>query len=105
MPTAYSPGGGRSKSTLGAQQRVGDLDQDAGAVAGVRLGAGGAAVVQVVQRGEALRRRCRATAAAAGVGHEGDAAGVLVVRRVVEAARRPGPRRTALRTVDGRRGR
>ena len=37
-----------------AQERVGDLDQDAGAVAGVRLGAGGAAVVEVAQRGERL---------------------------------------------------
>ena len=55
MPTEYSPIGGRSKSTLGAQQGVGDLGEDARAVAGVRLGAGGAAVVEVVQRGEALR--------------------------------------------------
>ena len=39
---------------LGAQQGVGDLGEDAGAVTGVRLGAGGAAVVEVVQRGEAL---------------------------------------------------
>ena len=84
MPTEYSPSGGRSKSTLGAQQRVGDLGQDAGAVTGVRLGAGGAAVVEVVQRREALGDDA-AGAAAAGVGHEGDAAGVLVVRRVVEA--------------------
>ena len=61
MPTAYSPIGGRSKSTLGAQQGVGDLGEDAGAVAGVRLGAGGAPVVEVVQRGEALRRRWRAS--------------------------------------------
>ena len=59
MPTEYSPSGGRSKSTLGAQQGVGDLGEDARAVAGVRLGAGGAAVVEVVQRGQALRRRWR----------------------------------------------
>ena len=37
-----------------AQERVGDLEQDAGAVAGVRLGAGGAAVVEVAQGGDAL---------------------------------------------------
>ena len=37
-----------------AQERVGDLEQDAGAVAGVDLGAGGAAVVEVAQRGERL---------------------------------------------------
>ena len=36
----------------GPQERVGHLEQDAGAVAGVGLGAGRAAVVEVAQRGE-----------------------------------------------------
>ena len=68
----------------GAQERVGHLQQDPGAVTGVGLGAGGAAVVEVAQRG-------------AGLGHdvvaglarqrrdEGDTAGVVLVARVVEA--------------------
>ena len=36
-----------------AQEAVGDLDEDAGAVAGVGLGAGRAAVLEVGQRDEA----------------------------------------------------
>ena len=50
---------GSSKSHDLAQERVRDLHQDAGAVTGVRLGAGGAAVLEVAQRGERLGRRCR----------------------------------------------
>ena len=38
-----------------AQEPIGDLDQDAGAVAGVDLAAAGAAVLEVVQQLEALR--------------------------------------------------
>ena len=43
-----------------AQQRVGDLDQAAGAVAHQRVGADGAAVVEVDQDLQALARRWRA---------------------------------------------
>jgi hypothetical protein len=50
VPTAYDPAGGRSKSTDLAQEAVGDLGEDAGAVADQRVGAGGAAVVEVGQR-------------------------------------------------------
>ena len=39
---------------LGAQERVRDLDQDAGAVPGARVGTRGAAVVEVAQRLQAL---------------------------------------------------
>ena len=66
-----------------AQERVGDLHQDAGAVAGVGLGAGGAAVVEVAQGGEGLGHDV--VAGLAGQGRdEGDAAGVVLVARVVE---------------------
>ena len=54
MPTAYAPAAGRSKSTTVAEERVRDLSQDAGAVAGVGLGAGGAAVLEVAQGGQGL---------------------------------------------------
>ena len=83
VPTAYVLAAGSSKSTTVAQERVGDLDQDAGAVAGVGLGAGGAAVVEVAQRGERLGHDVVAGHAGQGR-HEGDAAGVVLVARVVE---------------------
>ena len=87
-----------------AQERVGDLGEDARAVAGVGLGAGGAAVVEVAQRGEGLvddlvgRRAGQRR-------HEGDAAGVVLVPAVVQTlglaacavSHRPRP------LVDGRR--
>ena len=57
--------------------------QDARAVAGVGLGAGGAAVLEVAQRGQRLVDDVVAGAAGQG-GHEGDATGVVLVRRVVE---------------------
>jgi hypothetical protein len=72
---------------LGAQQRVGDLREDAGAVAGVRLGAGRTAVVEVVQGGQP-RGHDLPRGTTLHVGDEGDATGVLVVGRVVQAGRR-----------------
>ena len=54
MPVAYAPTGGSSKSTTVAVERVGDLEQDAGTVAGVGLGTGRAAVVQAAHRREGL---------------------------------------------------
>ena len=67
-----------------AEEGVGDLGEDARAVAGVGLGAGGAAVFQVPQNGECLvdQRVARLTGER---GHEADAAGVVLVARVVEA--------------------
>ena len=67
----------------GAEELVRDLGEDAGAVAGVRLGAGGAAVLEVLERGDGLLddlvgllpRHLR---------DEGDAAGVLLELGVVE---------------------
>ena len=69
-----------------AQERVGHLDEDAGAVAGVDLGAGRAAMVEAAERAEggvddvaALR--------AGDVDDEADAAGIVLEARVVEAVR------------------
>ena len=67
----------------GAEERVGDLHQDAGAVTGVRLGARGAAVLQVAQGGEGLHQDLVAGLTGQG-GDEGHATGVVLVARVVE---------------------
>ena len=69
-----------------AEEGVGDLNQDAGAVAGVRLCPGRAPVVEVAQRGEALGDQVVAGAAVE-VAHEGDAAGVVFGFGAVEAHR------------------
>jgi hypothetical protein len=87
MPTPYSPGGGSSTPLAGhlfAVQRVGHLDQDAGAVAHQLVGAHRAAVVQVLQD---LQRMGDDGVAllALDVRHEADAAGVVLMRRVVQA--------------------
>ncbi len=66
-----------------AQERVRDLEQDAGAVAGVHLGAGRAAVVEVAQRGERLAHDVVARLAGES-GHERDPAGVVLEPRVVQ---------------------
>ena len=57
MPTPYAPALGSFTPWLRhllAEEGVGDLDQQARAVAVQRIGAGGAAVAQVVQDREAL---------------------------------------------------
>jgi hypothetical protein len=69
-----------------AQERVGQLNQDAGAVTAGRLGAGGAAVLEVGQRGQGIADD-RVTAAAQDVGHHGDAARVVLAGRVVQPGR------------------
>ena len=76
-------GGGRSKSTTARRKRVGDLEQDAGAVTRVGLGAHGAAVLEVAQRGERLGHDVVAGHAGQG-GDEGDTARVVLVAAVVE---------------------
>ena len=69
-----------------AEERVRDLQQDAGAVTRVRVRAGGATMLEVAERLEALLddgvRRL-----APELGDQRDAAGVVFVVRVVEAAR------------------
>ena len=84
MPDGVGPARRQLEVDDLAQERVRDLDQDAGAVAGVGLGAGGAAVVEVAQGGEGLVDDVVARRATQG-GHEGDAAGVVLVLRPVEA--------------------
>ena len=66
------------------QEPVGHLHEHARAVAGVGLAAHGAAVVEVAQRGEAVGDDLVAGHAGEGRDH-GDAAGVVLVPRVVHA--------------------
>jgi hypothetical protein len=91
--------GGQLEAELGgdlAQERVGHLEQDPGAVTGVDLGAGGAAVVEVAQGGERLGHDVVAGLTGQGR-HHGDTAGVLLVARVVETLRRREVRRERVR--------
>jgi hypothetical protein len=77
---------GKLEAGPGAQEGVGDLGEDAGAVAGVGLRAGGAAVLQVAQDGQCLLDD--AVLGLAGERRdETHAAGVVFVARVVEALR------------------
>ena len=76
-------GRGQLEAGLGAQQRVGQLEQDACTVAGGGLGTRGAAVVEVGQRGQAVGDDAVGTAPA-DVGHHGHTAGVLLGLRVVQ---------------------
>ena len=74
----------------GDEEAVRDLHQDAGAVAGVDLGARGAAVGQALQHGEAAVDDV-VVRTPVEIGHHADATGVVLVCRVVEASghRRP----------------
>ena len=63
-----------------AEEPVRHLDQDAGAVAGVRLAAAGAAVQQVDEDLQRLRATIACERAALDVDDEPDAAGVVLVR-------------------------
>ena len=70
-----------------AQERVGQLDQDAGAVALQRVGAGRAAVREVLEDRRALRDD-RVALLALDVGDEAQAARVVLVRGVVQTLAR-----------------
>ena len=88
-PTAYSPGLGRREAEpvgLLGEELVRDLHQDAGAVAGARIGADRAAMLEVAQDGERVLDQL-VRLAALDVGDEADAAGILLERRIVEALR------------------
>ena len=68
------------------EERVRDLHQDAGAVAGARIGADRAAMLEIAEdRERVLDDLVRL--AALDVGDEADAAGILVERRIVEPLR------------------
>ena len=69
---------------LGAEERIGDLDEDAGAVARLGVRTGGAAVLEVREGGERADDRL-VRAGGVEAGDEGDAAGVVLVRGVIEA--------------------
>ena len=82
MPTPYSPSGGSVTPCLAissAEQLVRDLDQDPGAVAGQRIGAGRPAMGQVPQDLEPLLDD-RMALLALDVRDEADAAGVVSPR-------------------------
>ena len=68
------------------EELVRDLHQDAGAVAGARIGADRAAMLEIAQDGERVLDQLVGLAAL-DVGNEADAAGILVERRVVEPLR------------------
>ena len=69
-----------------AQELVGDLDEDAGAVAGNRIGADRTAVLQVLQDGErVLDQLVRLPALE--VGDEPDAASIVLAARIEQPAR------------------
>ena len=54
MPTPYAPGAGSCKPDCLAEECVRQLEEDARAIAAVRLGAGCAAVTEVDERLDAL---------------------------------------------------
>ena len=85
MATPYAPAGGRSKSTSAAEELVGELEQDPGAVAGVGVGARGAAVLQVLERHGACDVSWVGLAVEAR--DDGDAAGIVLIAGVVQADR------------------
>ncbi len=89
------PGLGQGEGNHRAEERVGDLRQDAGAVTGVRFAPPSTPVVEVDERGQSLFDDV-VTAAAVDVGHHGDTTGVMLVRGVVKALRLGKVPRTAM---------
>ena len=83
---AVGPGLGKSETELLAfarEELVRNLDQDAGAIAGFRIAAAGAAMGQIQQDLNSLANDV-VTLVAADAGDKPDAAGIVLVRRVVE---------------------
>ena len=83
-PGRVVPGLGQGESAFRAEHLVGYLGQDPGSVAGVRVAALGAPVIQVPQDGQCLRHDLVAPAAWE-VSNEADAAGVVLKAAVVES--------------------
>ena len=77
---------GELEAGLGAEEGVGQLDQDPRAVPGVRVGALGAAVLEPLERVQRSRHDL-VRGGRADPCDEGDAAGVVLVARVVQATR------------------
>ena len=95
MPTPYSPAAGSVKPRRGAFARkklVGNLDQDARAIAGFGIAAAGAAMGQVDQDLNAFEDDVVGFMAF-DAGDEADPAGIVFMARVVEtlgSGERPG---------------
>ena len=83
-------GSGEVEGERGAEERIGELEQDPGAVAGGRVGTLGAAMLEVRERGQRAHDRLVA-ACPVEPGDERDAAGVVLERGIVEAVRRQAP--------------
>jgi len=84
-PGPVVPATGETDAQGGAlvhEELVRDLDEDAGAVAGIDLAAAGAAVVQVLQGGDAVLHQL-VRLLALEVHDEADAAAIVLVARVV----------------------
>ena len=68
------------------EEAMGNLDQDAGAVARLGVGAHGTAVLEVLEDGQAVGHH--AVAFGVGdIGDEADAAGIVLVARIIETMR------------------
>ena len=83
-PGGVGPGGGKFEVDDRTEEGVGHLQQDAGTVPGVGLGAGCTAVLHVRQ-GLQAREHEFVGANAVQVGHEGHTTRVVFVPRVVQA--------------------
>ncbi len=84
QPDGVLPRWWQDVAELGAQEAIGDLDEDPRSVAGVGLGAGGATVVEVGQRREGGVDEL-AAGHALQVGDEGDTTRVVLEAGVVQA--------------------
>lgn len=78
IPTAYEPASGSSKGVSARRKASGTWHRILSAVAGVGLGAGGAAVFEVAQYGQRLLDQLMAGHTGQS-GHEPDATGVVLV--------------------------
>ena len=68
------------------EEAVRDLDHDAGAVAGLGIGTHGAAMLEVLEDGQSVGHHAMALGIV-DIGDEADAAGVVLVARIVETVR------------------
>ncbi len=78
------PGGGQREGHARAVERVGDLRQDPGSVAGVRLATLGPPMIKIAQRRQRLHHDPVSTASR-DVGNHGDTAGIVLIGGVVQA--------------------
>ena len=93
IPTPYSPGSRQCEAEAGAlalEKSVRNLDQNARAVAGLRIAAAGAAVRQINQNLNALEDDV-VRFAPGNIGHETDAAGIVFLLRIIETLSRRQP--------------